>query len=674
MNNIVSSGKVDRWVARGEITASAAFHLGSGTASRISEMAISRTAGGEPYIPGSSLAGLLRSVAEELCRFLTGYEACDDRKDEGCPVCALFGRGPKDQEADRGGQASRLFVEDALLLPNDDRKSDAAEGFATEVRDHVGISRETGAAEPNLQFDREVAPGDSRFHFEITIESPKAIDLQLMLAVLDLWQATGFHLGGRVTTGLGQAKIIQDSLRFYLLNFENDDILRHYLSLTSVAEAEASDGGETSEETESPPKNEANESSDDEIAETEAPSDSEVNDSSDEEIDENEDDPKSAWLRVNGFDDLPEQAFKTRAELDACLTDVPTTIHKATPEEPQHFLPQHLFIDLTVAFLEPAVVAASLPDFDVSYPSDKPFVRTLLAGGRECYFLPGSSLKGILRTRAEKIIRTLNFHQAHGDEVEYKKRICACAVTRKRTGNDDTLGGCFAKSKEQREAEKMQAWEVYERSCMACRLFGNSMMRGRLFAGEGHLINENVVRTKLFDHVAIDRFAGGAAEAKKYDARPLMPAENKAPLFALRLHLERPEAWMLGLLALVLKDLHNGDMRIGHATRRGYGKMRAWVKEPDGEALDGAFALLLQGSQLHDMFSKYGFAAAESPKAIPYSLFFLPLHELFGAARWSTAPPDEETPTAKLIADCHAAFMEQLDCEAKPSVFYGRRA
>lgn len=73
-----------------------------------------------------------------------------------------------------------------------------------------------------------------------------------------------------------------------------------------------------------------------------------------------------------------------------------------------------------------------------------------------------------------------------------------------------------------------------------------------------------------WDHLAIDRFTGGAAERKKFDA---LTARGGAYPLSLRIVdvLDRDLAWMKGLLALTLRDLHEGRITIGHGSAKGHG-------------------------------------------------------------------------------------------------------
>jgi hypothetical protein len=72
----------------------------------------------------------------------------------------------------------------------------------------------------------------------------------------------------------------------------------------------------------------------------------------------------------------------------------------------------------------------------------------------------------------------------------------------------------------------------------------------------------------MLDFLAIDRFTGGGAEGLKFDALALWK-----PAFTLRLHLDNPEPWELGWLALVLRDLAEGWLRVGFGAAKGFGQV-----------------------------------------------------------------------------------------------------
>jgi len=94
--------------------------------------------------------------------------------------------------------AGRVRVPDLRLTV----AGDSTWSGATEIRDGVGLDRDTGTAAEGIKFDLEVLPAGARFLFEL-IADPDAERAVAALAVGELLQGN-IPLGGRVTRGLGE--------------------------------------------------------------------------------------------------------------------------------------------------------------------------------------------------------------------------------------------------------------------------------------------------------------------------------------------------------------------------------------------------------------------------------------------------------------------------------------
>ena len=82
--------------------------------------------------------------------------------------------------------------------------------------------------------------------------------------------------------------------------------------------------------------------------------------------------------------------------------------------------------------------------------------------------------------------------------------------------------------------------------------------------------------TEVQEFVAIDRFTGGAADAKKFNAHFVYRPTLKGRLSIL---LEDLRPWSLGLLALTVRDLIEGDITFGWGASKGYGACRAEISK-----------------------------------------------------------------------------------------------
>lgn len=175
-----------------------------------------------PFLPGSSLKGVLRSGVEMLFRGL-GERAChvtdkDDRcknANERCRACLLFG-------STEG--ASVVLVEDGLPWPpgaTDDERSRAARAIEERraVRAGVGIDRQTGSVRVG-PFDYEVL-SDARFYPTIRLRNPEPWQAAALAAGLQLLDEGVLRLGSGTSKGLGRVRVEPTQVR--LLALEEPD-------------------------------------------------------------------------------------------------------------------------------------------------------------------------------------------------------------------------------------------------------------------------------------------------------------------------------------------------------------------------------------------------------------------------------------------------------------------
>lgn len=190
--------------------------------------------------------------------------------------------------------------------------------------------------------------------------------------------------------------------------------------------------------------------------------------------------------------------------------------------------------------------------------------------------LTGASLRGVLRSHAERIARTLATLEADGLN-EFLQHCPACDPNARRPGKDTPddrlppLESCdslllFEGSKG--GGVEIEAGDL----CLACQLFGSPRRGSRLIVEDApYQSNDQQAKPvlKMLDFLAVDRFTGGGADRFKFDALALWK-----PAFKLRLHLDNPEAWELGWLALVLRDLVEGWLRLGMGAAKGFGQIK----------------------------------------------------------------------------------------------------
>ena len=176
------------------------------------------------------------------------------------------------------------------------------------------------------------------------------------------------------------------------------------------------------------------------------------------------------------------------------------------------------------------------------------------AAGGIAPVLPGSSIKGVLRAQARRILHTL--FDPDGENASEKPEYL---------GLLDALFGSTE------WAGRLSVDDVY--------------YRREAPLSPGAWLKEDVdalnAVTERHQHVAIDRFTGGASEGALYSARPVKRDEGgkKSGWEPIRLALDLsdfPEAEgraALALLKLLIRDLRDGYVPIGFGSRRGMGEI-----------------------------------------------------------------------------------------------------
>lgn len=202
--------------------------------------------------------------------------------------------------------------------------------------------------------------------------------------------------------------------------------------------------------------------------------------------------------------------------------------------------------------------------------SDQPNHTPLKAPGGGP-LLPASSMRGALRSQAERIARTLG--------------MTVCKPAGKRSERPPAV-------KTRQDFDKLDA---------VGRLFGAPGWRSAVRVSDFTLAPESPDPgdPRRQEFVAIDRFTGGGADKLKFNADAFTPAgcEGFTLRGALSLDIGRlalltdgASGWWnepLHLLAYTLRDLCEGDIPVGFGRSKGYGACTAQVKLASGVAGNG---------------------------------------------------------------------------------------
>ncbi len=278
---------------------------------------------------------------------------------------------------------------------------------------------------------------------------------------------------------------------------------------------------------------------------------------------------------------------------------------------------------------------------------DMTFVRT---GPRatDTVYLPGASLKGVVRAAAERVLRSVEVRCC--DPLDARGPCQKLASER---------GDKIARSRELRESAHPFA-EVYASVCYACRTFGSQAVASRALFSDAMPASgeerELANRTEERSGVSIDRRTGGPARGKLFSSEVVTGGS-----FDTSLHLENFQLWQAGLLWIVLSDLKEGFVRLGSAKSRGLGHVDVEIRggvytqrgTTAGDEIRGVSALA-------DGLDAYAFVAPEADRAAGFSQ--PQTVGLFGARKWEWR--DEPSATAFLDACVGApweAFCERAE-------------
>jgi len=187
------------------------------------------------------------------------------------------------------------------------------------------------------------------------------------------------------------------------------------------------------------------------------------------------------------------------------------------------------------------------------------WVTTKLRSREESY-IPASSFKGVLRSHAERILRSFSSD-------------FACNPLAQESNKTQGMRLSCSKRIEQLKEERgsISPAEVHRQICPSCRLFGCTGFAGRILLDD--IFPETRNQPLREAHIAVDRFTQGVALGP-FGRQPLDDLRFKVPITVVNF-----ELWQLGLLALVVRDMNEGLVTIGSGGRHGHGEVKAKIEQ-----------------------------------------------------------------------------------------------
>jgi len=212
-----------RYLARVVIEAVTPLAVGSGIIDIITDAPVARDVNGLPYLPGTSIAGIMRhAIGENYAKAFFGFQETDSS-----------GKGV--------GEGSKIIFTEGKMLNSKGFPIDGlqninwVDGYFSKfknlpIRQHVRIDYK-GVAAHGAKFDEEVVYKGTRFCFEIEYVAENNEDDANFLNVLKQLTSKAIRIGGGTRGGFGEV-IIQE-VKTRKIDFSKENELNDYLEKSS---------------------------------------------------------------------------------------------------------------------------------------------------------------------------------------------------------------------------------------------------------------------------------------------------------------------------------------------------------------------------------------------------------------------------------------------------------
>ncbi|MCW2279307.1 RAMP superfamily CRISPR-associated protein [Heliophilum fasciatum] len=208
-------------------------------------------------------------------------------------------------------------------------------------------------------------------------------------------------------------------------------------------------------------------------------------------------------------------------------------------------------------------------------PTDMPILRLPEPDGRP--YIPGSSLKGMLRSASERLYHLIEdtiqdpMALTVGENGQYTTSLCYlengdCSVGKgpqDKTRNAEIIKNTLM-NKSLSEKEKYKI--IYRLVCPSCRTYGAGSMASKVRVH--HVVLDD--NTQVRDGIRIDRETGAVAPQAKFDYEYVEAGQT----ITLRIEGENMDQENEAILALALLQLKNNMLRLGGLQARGLGELQ----------------------------------------------------------------------------------------------------
>lgn len=212
--------------------------------------------------------------------------------------------------------------------------------------------------------------------------------------------------------------------------------------------------------------------------------------------------------------------------------------------------------------------------------------------------IPGSSIKGVLRSTIEGLVR--------GAGQDPQTGLWTCDPLSE--GKGGTSKACGFHESGQRDQVRT------DDHCAVCRLLGSRIVASHARFSDALVHEEDRkgrIPVEVRDGVAIDRDLRVAYGAQKYDFEVVSPGTR----FALEVFIENPQPWLMGLLVIGFEQIAEGFSALGGFTSRGLGRVEIrWstmTQVTAREMLNGQPPVRMDQAGIAEAFAQWRKALAE---------------------------------------------------------------
>lgn len=201
-----------RHIARVIIETTTPFSIGSGNKTIKTDSAVLKDVNGFPFIPGTTIAGLIRHALSYKQEVIMGGQ------EEGSLLIVTEGK-----MLDSNGNVLDGIIQQGDIDENTKKFKQCP------IRQHARIGHR-GTTEEGGKFDEEIALKGTRFCFELELISDSSDNVKLK-EILNIIRSSSFRIGSGSRSGFGSIKVV--SCKYKTINLQNEKDREWYLEKSS---------------------------------------------------------------------------------------------------------------------------------------------------------------------------------------------------------------------------------------------------------------------------------------------------------------------------------------------------------------------------------------------------------------------------------------------------------